>query len=141
MASQIYRHFDSEGNLLYIGVSLSALNRLQTHRDKADWRHDITKVVIKKFPDRESALKAEKLAIQKEHPRFNRTWNVARKKTTKVNCMALLQMAIENCAGNLSVLARRIGTSRQVVHIWTKRKSVPSWRMDALTVIAKDGRK
>ena len=55
--------------------------------------------------------------------------------------MATLEKALKVCNDNQSELARRMHTSRQLIRLWLDRKRVPSWRMDALTVIAKDGRK
>jgi predicted GIY-YIG superfamily endonuclease len=66
----LYRHFDSEGKLLYIGISLNALTRLSQHK-KSKWIEDIANVKLEKFPDRQSAMDAEKNAIKKEHPLHN----------------------------------------------------------------------
>src|SRR5438067_656371 len=39
--TQLYRHFDADGTLLYVGISLSALQRLRGHR-AAEWIDRIT---------------------------------------------------------------------------------------------------
>lgn len=69
--NQLYRHYDENGTLLYVGVSLSAINRLAQHRSSAIWYDQIAKIEIETYPDRKSVLRAEKDAIQKEHPLFN----------------------------------------------------------------------
>lgn len=69
--ANLYRHFDKDGCLLYVGVSLSAINRLVQHRDASHWFSEIASVKITQFPDRTSALAAEKDAILKENPRHN----------------------------------------------------------------------
>lgn len=71
MKTSLYRHFDAEGNLLYIGISLSALNRLSQHADNSHWFEKISNVTIQHFPNRSAALVAEALAIAKENPAFN----------------------------------------------------------------------
>lgn len=71
MSTQLYRHFDEKGRLLYVGISLSAVKRLSQHSDKATWFFDIAKVTIESFPTREAALAAEKLAIRTERPVHN----------------------------------------------------------------------
>lgn len=66
----LYRHFDADGKLLYVGVSLSAIRRLNDHKE-SHWFDDIARVHIEKFPDRQSVLEAERLAIHKENPLYN----------------------------------------------------------------------
>jgi predicted GIY-YIG superfamily endonuclease len=67
----LYRHFDKEGALLYVGVSLSAVQRLSQHRDGSHWFAEIATVKIEPFKDRKEALAAEREAILKENPRHN----------------------------------------------------------------------
>ena len=76
MVTQLYRHYDSEGTLLYVGISLSALMRLMQHKENADWFLDITKITIQNFPTRQKALDAETQAIVTENPKHN----IAKKK-------------------------------------------------------------
>lgn len=67
----LYRHFDEEGALLYVGISLSALNRLVAHIDDSAWYWSIAKVTIEVLPTREAAEEAERQAIRTERPLFN----------------------------------------------------------------------
>lgn len=67
----LYRHFDAKGTLLYVGISLSAVNRLAAHRDASSWYWSIATVTIEVLPTREAAEEAERLAIRKERPLFN----------------------------------------------------------------------
>jgi len=67
----LYRHFNSEGQLLYVGISNSALVRLGAHKANAHWFDSITNVTIEKCTDREDALAKEAKAIKTEHPRHN----------------------------------------------------------------------
>lgn len=69
--AELYRHFDSSGKLLYVGVSKSALIRLGQHQEHAHWFGNISQVTIEKHPSREAALEAERLAIQSENPLCN----------------------------------------------------------------------
>lgn len=71
----LYRHFDSNDNLLYIGISLSAMNRLSQHEDNSHWFNSISKVTIEKYNTREEALKAEKDSILLEKPLYNKVFN------------------------------------------------------------------
>jgi len=67
----LYRHFDEEGKLLYVGISLNALNRLAQHRDASHWFRRIASVRIEWFDSREAASEAEIKAICEEDPECN----------------------------------------------------------------------
>ena len=67
----LYRHFGSNSELLYIGVSLNAINRLGQHSDHSDWFNLITRVDMEWFDSRVDALNAERDAITKEKPTHN----------------------------------------------------------------------
>lgn len=67
----LYRHFDADGKLLYVGVSLSSVKRLMEHRSSSHWFPDISTVTIEKFPSREEVLQAERRAILEENPIHN----------------------------------------------------------------------
>jgi hypothetical protein len=69
--TELYRHFDAAGQLLYIGISKSALKRLKGHRDK-DWYRDIVQITIERHPSRAHALYAEAVAIRDESPIHNK---------------------------------------------------------------------
>lgn len=67
----VYRHFDAAGALLYVGVSLSAIQRLAQHADNSHWFAQIARVEIQNFNSREEALAAERRAIADESPKHN----------------------------------------------------------------------
>ena len=69
---QLYRHFGPDGELLYVGISLSATNRLGQHRTEAPWFDLIVRVEIETFDSWESAEAAERRAISVEKPIHNR---------------------------------------------------------------------
>lgn len=69
--TNLYRHFNEDGALLYVGISLSAVNRLSAHSRGAPWFSEIVRIEIEKFDTREAAHDAEKKAIAREKPRHN----------------------------------------------------------------------
>jgi len=69
--TQLYRHFDAQDRLLYVGISLSTVARLTQHRISSDWYSQISRVEIQKFDTRSEAEGAEWEAIQKEKPIYN----------------------------------------------------------------------
>lgn len=70
----LYRHFDSDGALLYVGISISAVSRLGEHK-KSRWFKKISIVTIEWLPDREAACRAEIEAIKNEKPIYNKAHN------------------------------------------------------------------
>lgn len=71
----LYRHWDEEDNLLYVGVSLSAVARLSDHMANSRWAPDIAKVTVEYYGSRPDALAAEQKAIETEAPAYNVIYN------------------------------------------------------------------
>jgi excinuclease UvrABC nuclease subunit len=71
MQTGLYRHFDKNGDLLYVGISLNVFMRLYQHKDSSHWFSEISTVTIEYFETRQDALIAEELAIKKEKPMHN----------------------------------------------------------------------
>jgi len=70
--TSLYRHFDASGRLLYVGISLRAINRLAKHMAGSDWQHLIATVKVETHRTRKAALEAEALAILGE--RWQALW-------------------------------------------------------------------
>lgn len=66
----LYRHFNRSGQLIYVGVSLSVLQRLNQHKESHWWR-EISQVTFERFNSRTAALVAEQIAIKEEKPFYN----------------------------------------------------------------------
>ncbi len=69
--TSLYRHFDSDGVLLYVGVSISHLHRLEQHQRHSPWFGAIHTQRIEWFDTREAALAAERDAVIHEKPLHN----------------------------------------------------------------------
>lgn len=67
----VYRHFDVEGRLLYVGISLDPLKRTTQHMNKAYWAERISAINIRWFPTRGAAVDEEERAIREEKPLCN----------------------------------------------------------------------
>lgn len=70
--TQLYRHFNAAGDLLYVGISLSAVHRLSQHRDSSPWFSEIARVEVQAYLTRDAALEAERAAIMSERPKHNK---------------------------------------------------------------------
>lgn len=71
MSVALYRHYDVDGDLLYVGISVKPLSRSTTHVNGSPWADEITRIEIERYKDRETAEKAEVCAIHNERPRHN----------------------------------------------------------------------
>jgi predicted GIY-YIG superfamily endonuclease len=67
----VYRVYDVNDALLYIGSAVNFAVRLATHGQRALWRARIARIATKWFPTRQEALAAETAAIKTEFPRWN----------------------------------------------------------------------
>lgn len=71
----LYRFFDEDGTLLYIGISENPLARLDAHVTSQLWWSHVRSATFEHCGTRTEALKAEEAAIRAERPAFNVTHN------------------------------------------------------------------
>ncbi len=67
----LYRIWDAEGALLYVGISTNPDMRMYKHKRRQPWWAEVDSVSYEWFPNRESAQGAERSAIHHEHPVYN----------------------------------------------------------------------
>lgn len=70
-ATSVYRHFDSAGTLLYVGIAADLDSRNYWHRRNSKWFISVSRTTLEWFNTRVEALKAETRAIKTEEPVFN----------------------------------------------------------------------
>lgn len=78
----LYRFFDANGVLLYVGVTANLPLRLRAHR-RRDWWLDVRSMTTEGHPDRAAVLAAERIAIETERPRHNVCLNRGRAARTR----------------------------------------------------------
>ena len=69
--TKLYRHFDKDNKLLYVGISYDFLKRTSQHRLKSGWWDNIANMTVESFRTRKEAEEAEYNAIIKEKPLHN----------------------------------------------------------------------
>lgn len=67
----VYRHFDADGRLIYVGCTVSPPQRLEQHRQNSWWFDQVARTRMIVFPNRDYALEMERQAIAQENPRWN----------------------------------------------------------------------
>lgn len=68
----VYRAFSRSGALLYIGSTVDAPQRIQTHMGTTKWWHEVARLTFEKHPTEEAVRKAEAEAIWDEPGIYNR---------------------------------------------------------------------
>jgi len=71
----VYRLYDLNNNLLYIGIAKNIQRRFYGHSRKKHWWPEVAKSYIRKYPNREEASRIEKQAIMKYNPLYNSRHN------------------------------------------------------------------
>jgi hypothetical protein len=81
-AVNLYRHFDVDGRLLYVGISTASMRRLSEHRTDSAWFWNIATIKVERFDTVAQARLAETAAIKSEGPLFNGTYSQVMVTTT-----------------------------------------------------------
>lgn len=68
----VYKAFDREGRLLYVGVTADLEARLAAHRSRSLWAAYMSRhTLVGPFENRADALEAERRIIREERPLYN----------------------------------------------------------------------
>lgn len=80
--TELYRHWDKDDNVLYIGISVNASTRTIGHSRHGSWFSRVVKITIERYDTREEAMRAEAKAIMAENPPYNVVHIVKEKEPT-----------------------------------------------------------
>jgi len=67
----LYRFYDQNDNLLYVGITKFFEPRLKQHYKNADWFFETAFVRLEHYSTRQDVELAESYAIKTENPRYN----------------------------------------------------------------------
>lgn len=67
----LYRVFDKQGSLLYVGATTNPATRIADHQRHQPWWDDASSITMEHFDTPESLVAAETSAIAQEAPRYN----------------------------------------------------------------------
>lgn len=71
----LYRHFNNQGDLLYVGRTFSPSQRMKQHSKRSKWWKRVTKTTYQHYDSFEELIEAERVAIQVEKPKYNKIFN------------------------------------------------------------------
>lgn len=69
----VYRIYDANRQLLYVGLTANAEARFKSHRLMQDWWPDVRTIEVEHFEGRAAAEEAERATIRAERPLHNRS--------------------------------------------------------------------
>ena len=72
MSTTLYRYFNSEGQLLYVGITKNQFQRQDQHAKTQDWWHEVASATFTHLQSRAEALHKETFAIANELPKYNK---------------------------------------------------------------------
>lgn len=68
---ELYRFYDADDRLLYVGISLNAAHRASEHRRDKSWWPAVERMTVERAANRAKALELERAAIISERPLHN----------------------------------------------------------------------
>lgn len=69
----LYRVYDANGQLLYVGITETGVSRFDSHRLHAKWWHQASRIELDHYPDRTIARSVEQACIDTWKPPYNLT--------------------------------------------------------------------
>lgn len=137
MRHQLYRHFDIEGTLLYVGISINTPARLSQHRICSNWFARIAKITICHFDTEADARNAEREAINTERPLFNFQGRAHCLDKPEHGSPVTPDNVIKHYGGEKQA-ALALEVTRQAINYWKSRKCIPL-RTQALIQLRTNG--
>lgn len=70
--TSVYRAYDGDGAILYVGITGARLRRIDQHRHGSDWWAEASRIDLEHFETREEAMQREAALINELRPPWNR---------------------------------------------------------------------
>ena len=125
----LYRHFDKNGTLLYVGVTANPEMRLTGHKSTAHWYGEIAMIEMEKIGVKADALAKERSIILAEKPKHNKHKTIVEPQRASQDELlepwrkrAKLIMEMLDRGNSQSDIARRFGVSRQAISVIVNRE-------------------
>ena len=129
MMTCVYRHFDSRGKLLYVGMAEDLCVRTRCHSYSSHWFRRVRNVTAVYFPTREEAASAEKYAIGSERPEFNKN---LRGDGLSIATLKRMALTLYEAGDSAACIAEIMGMTPQRVGMF-----IASQRREAKAIAAK----
>ena len=139
----LYRHYDAQGRLLYVGISDVLPERDRQHSATAHWFNDVHKTETQWCLSREHAADLERVAIKHEKPAHNKMHAAEAEPIRAVKVVEkgiaagpALRAFLKQNRIRQGDFARRIGVGQSCVCKYITNKVTPS--IDAAIAIERE---
>lgn len=143
----LYRMYDQDECLLYIGVSSRVMTRLGEHWHTKSWVPEISKITIEKYKTRSALEDAESIAIRLEKPKHNiamskfveRPSVIIRKRRQRLFFSTALSNYVNSTGKTWFDCAYELGVHHTAISRWKNAKFCPGPKMLKKIEIWSDG--
>jgi predicted GIY-YIG superfamily endonuclease len=73
MTHVLYRFYDIDRQLLYVGITNNPWQRIKAHESDKDWWNEVAHATFEHYQSRMELEAEERAAIKSERPRYNKT--------------------------------------------------------------------
>lgn len=118
----VYRFFDADARLLYVGLTSNPGKRTQQHRYTKPWWCEVSTMTVETHEDAREGARAERWAIQTEDPKYN----VAHHPTRGTVAPRVVVTSESGRVVGSAEIASMLGVCRQRVQQLTVNKGFPA---------------
>jgi hypothetical protein len=115
MTQTLYRFFDAEKRLLYVGISMKPWERFKQHKRQKPWWDDVALITKENYANRSAVANAERLAIKTEKPIYNIVHNASTASVQRNKSFYFLYSRYDNQPGHP---LESIKLTYELEHIW-----------------------
>lgn len=69
----VHKAYNTDGVLLYVGISVNVFKRLKEHKQYAEWHPHSSRIDVVQYRNRDAARAEEARCIRSDNPLYNRT--------------------------------------------------------------------
>ena len=107
-SASVYRQWDKDGRLLYVGMANDPLQRNLSHMRGVRHKYEIASITFEWFATREEASAAESKAISEENPAYNKRKRDEVEVTIRLLKSELAELDRQRRSSNRSKWIRRL---------------------------------
>lgn len=124
MSHYLYKHFDANGLLLYVGITNNPRTRHLGHKRDSEWFYLSRRFVCFKRETKAECEHEEMLAIQNEKPLYNIQYKNNNKDIdiASVQIKMNIRRAIKRSGKTLDQLASELNVNRSAIGHWQSHK-------------------
>jgi GntR family transcriptional regulator len=133
-ATALYRLYDAEGGLLYVGVTRNISMRFNQHQGTKAWWPEVRRKTMTWYGSRAAARAAEETAVADEKPRYNKEEAIAAYSYVRVVEHVKARIAAGELAGGMRLPNERDMAAEYGVALGTLRRALVELRKHNIVI-------